>query len=66
MINKAEFIDKEKAKKVLKPVAEAILANPGKIQIMIAGTTATDGTQESCVDLSLRRTEAVKKLLRKR
>ena len=62
VINKAEFIDKEKAKKVLKPVAEAILANPDHA-ILIAGTTATDGTQESCVDLSLRRTEAVKKLL---
>ena len=62
VINKAEFIDEEKAKKVLKPVAEAILANPDHA-ILIAGTTATDGTQESCVDLSLRRTEAVKKLL---
>lgn len=62
VINKAEFIDKEKAKKVLKPVAEAILANPDHA-ILIAGTTATDGTQESCMDLSLRRTEAVKKLL---
>ena len=31
--------------------------------ILIAGTTATDGTQETCVDLSIRRANAVKDLL---
>ncbi len=62
VINEATFIDEGKAKEVLKPVAEAILAYPDH-SILIAGTTATDGTQESCVDLSIRRAEAVKKLL---
>ena len=53
---------KEKAKEALKPVADAILAHPDH-SILLAGTTATDGTQESCVDLANRRCEAVKNLL---
>lgn len=60
--NKAEFLDEEKAKEVLKPVAEAILAAPDH-SIMIAGTTATFGDQASSVTLSGARAEAVKKLL---
>lgn len=60
--NKATFIDKATAKKVLKPVAEAILANPDNA-VLISGTTATYGNQESCVELSNRRAEAVKNLL---
>ena len=62
VINEATFIDEEKAKKALKPVADAILAHPDH-SILLAGTTATDGTQESCVDLANRRCEAVKNLL---
>ena len=62
VINEAIFIDEEKAKEVLKPVAEAILEYPDH-SVLIAGTTATDMTQEECVDLSIRRAEAVKKLL---
>ena len=62
VINEAAFIDEAKAKEVLKPVAEAILKYP-EHSVLIAGTTATDGTQESCVDLANRRAEAVKKLL---
>lgn len=60
--NKATFIDEATAKEVLKPVAEAILANPDNA-ILISGTTATYGNQESCVELSNRRAEAVKNLL---
>ena len=62
VINEAVFIDEEKAKEALKPVADAILAHPDH-SILLAGTTATDGTQESCVDLANRRCEAVKNLL---
>lgn len=62
VINQAEFIDKNKAVEVLKPVAEAVLAYPDH-SILIAGTTATDGTQENCVELSVRRAEAVKDVL---
>lgn len=60
--DKAEFIDEAQAKEVLKPVADAILEHPGNA-VLIAGTTATDGTQDSCVELSNKRAEAVKKLL---
>lgn len=60
--NKAEFLDEAKAKEVLKPVAEAILAAPDH-SVMIAGTTATFGDQASSVTLSGARAEAVKKLL---
>lgn len=60
--NKAEFLDEEKAKEVLKPVAEAILNAPDHA-IMIAGTTATYGDQASSVTLSGERAEAVKQLL---
>ena len=62
VINEATFIDKEQAKEAVKPVAEAVLNAP-EHAILIAGTTATDGTQESCIDLSNRRAQAVKDLL---
>ncbi|MCD8123979.1 MAG: OmpA family protein [Lachnospiraceae bacterium] len=62
VINSDEFIDEEAAKEAVEPVAEALLAYPDH-SILIAGTTATDGTQESCVKLSERRAAAVKNLL---
>ena len=62
VINKATFIDEAQAKEAVKPVAEAVLNAP-EHAILIAGTTATDGTQESCIDLSNRRAQAVKDLL---
>ena len=60
--NKDVFIDEAAAKEAVKPVADAILAHP-EASILIAGTTATDGTQESCVNLSNKRADAVKNLL---
>lgn len=60
--DKATFLDEAAAKEALKPVAEVILAHPDH-PILLAGTTATDGTQEECVDLSNRRAAAVKDLL---
>lgn len=62
VINEATFIDEAQAKEAVKPVAEAVLNAPDHA-ILIAGTTATDGTQESCIDLSNRRAQAVKDLL---
>lgn len=61
-INQAVFLNEADAKKALEPVAEIILAHPDH-PILLAGTTATDGTQASCVDLSNRRAAAVKELL---
>ncbi|MCD8022265.1 MAG: OmpA family protein [Lachnospiraceae bacterium] len=55
-------MDEEAAKAAVEPVAEALLSHPDNA-ILIAGTTATDGTQESCVELSERRANAVKDLL---
>lgn len=60
--DQAAFLDEAQAKEVLKPVAEAILAHEDST-VLIAGTTATDGTQASCVKLSNKRAEAVKNLL---
>ncbi len=57
-----EFIDPDAAKAAVEPVAEAILAHPDH-SILIAGTTATDGSQEARVELSNRRAAAVKDLL---
>lgn len=60
--NKAEFLDEAAARAALEPVAQVILAHPGH-PILLAGTTATDGEQASCVNLSNQRAEAVKGLL---
>lgn len=60
--DKAVFLDENAAKEALKPVAEVILAHPDH-PILLAGTTATAGTQESCIILSNKRAEAVKNLL---
>ena len=62
VINEATFINETAAKTALKPVADVILAHPDH-PILLAGTTATDGTQESCVELSNKRADAVKNLL---
>ena len=56
------FINEEDAKEALKPVAEVILAHPDH-KILLAGTTATDGSQQARVELSNRRAAAVKGLL---
>ena len=60
--NEAIFIDEEAAKAALAPVAEIILAHPDH-PILLAGTTAHWGSQDSCVNLSNRRAGAVKDLL---
>ncbi|MBO4289947.1 MAG: OmpA family protein [Lachnospiraceae bacterium] len=60
--NKAEFLHPEEAREILAPVAEKILANPGR-PILLAGTTAQFGGQEGCAALSRLRAEAVKEML---
>ena len=60
--DQAVFIDENEAKEALAPVAEIILAHPDH-PILLAGTTAEWGNQESCVALSNRRADAVKDLL---
>lgn len=60
--NKAQFLNEKDAKAALQPVAEVILSHPDH-PILLAGTTATDGTQEQCVTLSQQRADAVKNLL---
>lgn len=56
------FVDEAEAKAALEPVAKIILENPGH-PILIAGTTATVGKQEDCLELSEKRAAAVKNLL---
>ncbi|MBQ7064120.1 MAG: OmpA family protein, partial [Firmicutes bacterium] len=60
--DEAIFIDEAAAIEALVPVAELILEHPDH-PILIAGTTATYGSQEGCVKLSNLRAEAVKRLL---
>lgn len=60
--DQATFIDPKVARNALQPAAEVIRQHPDS-KILIAGTTATSGTSESCLDLSRRRAEAVKILL---
>ena len=57
----AEFVDKNKAKEILTPIAEQIIAD--NIRIIIIGSTASSGSLESCKELSIQRAEACKKLL---
>lgn len=60
--NEAVFVDEKAVKAALKPVAKIILAHPDH-PILLAGTTATWGSQKTSVDLSLRRANAVKDFL---
>ena len=60
--NEAIFINEEEAREAAAPVAEILLADPG-LTVLLAGTTAEYGSQESCVKLSQRRADAVKNLL---
>ena len=61
--DEATFVDEATAKEDLEAgCRRQILANPDNA-VLISGTTATYGNQESCVELSNRRAEAVKNLL---
>jgi len=58
----AEYIDPKAADSILKPVADYIKATPG-FSILIIGTTAGSNNKEFCVQLSLKRAEAVRSTL---
>lgn len=60
--DKAVFVDEEVAKDTLTPVANDLLKNRNKTILMV-GTTASSGGEESCEELSCNRAEACKKLL---
>ena len=60
--NEANFVNEEAAIEAIRPAAEVILKHPDH-QVLIAGTTATIGTQESSVILSNERAMAVKNVL---
>lgn len=58
----AVFADREAAERALTPLAEQMAAS-AQLRIVLAGTTATAGTSESCRAFSLTRAMAVKELL---
>lgn len=58
----AEFADLDSAKTVLEPIADYISSHPD-YSIVVAGTTATVGSNESCVTFSRKRADAVEALL---
>lgn len=57
-----ELMDKDKAIKIMTPLADYLKDNPDK-RIVLLGTTATYGNQESCVKFSLGRAETLKEIL---
>lgn len=57
-----ELVDKDKAVKIMTPLANYLKNNPDK-KIVLLGTTATYGNQESCVKFSLGRAETLKRIL---
>lgn len=57
-----EFIDPDAAQKELKPIADYLSVHTGT-SIVIAGTTASAGDEEDCINLSKERADACKNLL---
>ena len=58
----AVFADADAARECLQPIAEQMAAHP-ELKVVLAGTTATVGSNEGCKALSKQRAEAVKELL---
>lgn len=56
-----ELTDKEAAIKLMTPLTEYLKNNPDK-KIILVATTATDGTNESCINFSKGRGEAIKEI----
>ena len=56
------FADYAAAANTLKPIADYMKAHP-EFRLLLAGTTATAGSNESCKQFSLMRADAVKNLL---
>lgn len=57
-----EFVNTKTAIKALEPVAEYMISNPD-YSILLAGTTATVGSNDWCREFSLRRAGVVKKVI---
>jgi len=60
--DKAEFVSKTDAYDALRPVADILVNNPD-MEVLIVGSTATDGTIEGCKKLSQMRADKVKDTL---
>ena len=60
--DKAIYIDENAAKDALEPIGKFLVSNPTKT-ILIVGTTASTGTESSCLTLSKNRAETCKKTL---
>ncbi len=60
--DKAEFVDKASAEKALEPIATLLIKNPD-LNIIIAGTTASTGTDKGCNVLSVQRANVCKNVL---
>ena len=56
------FADEDTAIEVISPVAEYMLAHP-ELELLLAGTTAGDGTTRYSLELSLSRATAVRQVL---
>ncbi len=57
-----KFANADAATECLRPIAEQLVAHP-ELTLVLAGTTATVGSNENCKALSKQRAEAVKALL---
>lgn len=60
--DKAEFVSETDAYDALKPVADILINNPD-MEVLIVGSTATDGTPDGCRRLSQMRADKVKDAL---
>lgn len=57
----AKFVDKQAAVEYIREIAQSLVAS--QKEVLLIGSTATAGTVDSCMSLSLARAEAVKQLL---
>lgn len=58
----AEFVDEEKVYEELQPYAKLMMESNYK-KFYVIGSTASDGSNDGCIELSYKRAEAVKKVL---
>lgn len=60
--NSYELLDRAAAVKLMRPFAMYLKANADQ-QVLLIGTTATDGSNQSCIEFSKGRAETLKELL---
>lgn len=58
----SELIDRDTAIELMTPLADYMINNPER-KIVLIGTTASYGTNDSCVGLSMERAETIKSIL---